>query len=138
MTLSVTKELTFDAAHRLMGHPGKCKSLHGHTYKLQVTLESDGLTRGMVMDFSDMKKHLDAIINKWDHATILENCDPLINHLKGYPECNLVIMHGRPTAENMVMDIGIMIQHNLPINIKVTKVKLWETPTSFATLSYGA
>ncbi|MCK4787456.1 MAG: 6-carboxytetrahydropterin synthase, partial [Desulfobacteraceae bacterium] len=56
--VEATKIVTFDSAHRLLNHPGKCRSLHGHTYKLEVTFQAQELQNGMVYDFGDMKKVL--------------------------------------------------------------------------------
>ena len=70
---------TFDAAHRIRGHPGKCAYLHGHTYHLDVTVAAERLTPlGMVMDFDDLREVVrKAVLDPWDHATLLDPDDPL-------------------------------------------------------------
>ncbi|HDM22763.1 MAG TPA: 6-carboxytetrahydropterin synthase, partial [Methanomicrobia archaeon] len=62
-----SKQSFFDAAHRIPDHSGKCKNLHGHTYKLIVTMEGE-VKDGMVIDFEDMKNIVDPVIEKYDHS----------------------------------------------------------------------
>lgn len=110
--LTVTKEFTFSAAHRLPNYKGKCENLHGHTYKLQVTVKGkpDPKT-GMLIDFHKLndivKQH---ILDKLDHSYLN---DTLSN----------------PTAENIV----IYIYNKLKLEIKdLYEVIVWESPTAFA------
>lgn len=131
--VEATKIVTFDSAHRLLKHPGKCMSLHGHTYKLEVTFQAQELHNGMVYDFGDMKKVLSIVIDKWDHMTILEEGDPLIEALSPIAGISLTITPDRPTAENMVFHIRNQINRMLPEDVHVSKAVLWETPTSFVT-----
>lgn len=61
MSVIATKEFTFDSAHQLVGHDGKCANLHGHTYRLEVALKDtpiipEGPKEGFVMDFGDLKR----------------------------------------------------------------------------------
>src|SRR6266508_6888224 len=78
-SMDLTSAYTFDAAHRIAGHPGKCAWLHGHTYQLEVTISSPTLNPlGMVMDFDDLRHVVrKAILDLWDHATLLAANDPL-------------------------------------------------------------
>ena len=111
----VTKKFTFDSAHELKNHKGKCKSLHGHTYTLFVTISGriDKKT-GMVIDFSDIRKLVDEkVISILDHNYINKIID-------------------QPTAENM----SVWIWNQLKGHINVYKIELWETPDSYATY-YG-
>lgn len=121
--ITVTKEFTFDAAHYLPGYDGPCANMHGHTYKLQVTLakQANILNDGMVFDFVDLKRIVkDWIIDEVDHQ--------LLNTVLDY----------RPTAENMVADFydrieaALLMSNNHVEGVCVVKVRLWETPTSFA------
>ena len=77
----IAKEFNFDMAHMLDGHDGKCKNLHGHTYKLQVEvageLVADGAKRGMVMDYADLKAIVKThILDPMDHAFIYDLNSP--------------------------------------------------------------
>lgn len=114
MRVQVTKEFTFDAAHRLVDYNGPCANLHGHTYKLQVTVEDEVEAKtGMIIDFSDLKSIVkDCIVDKLDHTCLND------------------VLDYNPTAENMVMDIMQQLRDS---RVNAVKVRLWETPTSFAT-----
>ena len=132
--ITATKTFTFDAGHRLMKHKGKCYNLHGHTYKLEVSIWNEQVVdhNGMVLDFGDLKKIVNDVIDKWDHAMVLNEEDlQNIIHCKkfGYKYETLEV---EPTAENMAIYLYDAILKQLPKNIYVEKIKLWETPTSCA------
>jgi len=151
MKITATKEFTWDCAHMLSGHNGLCQNLHGHTYKLEVTvageqqaLQTAGPADGMVVDFKDLKDVVKAgIVDPLDHATIVfrDTRDPfeedlfaiLLKHNK-----KVVPLAYRPTAENMVRDFFRLMQLEL-VNImapyKVVRMRLYETPTSYAEIS---
>ncbi|MGL5205910.1 MAG: 6-carboxytetrahydropterin synthase QueD [Acidaminococcaceae bacterium] len=121
--MSVTKIFKFDAAHFLPEHSGKCAELHGHTYRLEVTvarrdggLVAEGSSTGMVLDFGDLKAIVKReIIEKVDHK--------MLNDVFSF----------RTTAENMVIYFHKVLEQELvPLGIEVLKLRLWETPTSFA------
>lgn len=146
MTTAVTKEITFDCAHMLSGHRGKCANLHGHTYKVQVTilgeLKDSGSSLGMVLDFGDLKGVLqDHIVSVYDHAIIF-SAEPFRNkaeeELLDWARRNKMryhIMNGRTTSETMAHEMQLDIQIALSqINILFdhVSVRVWETPTSFA------
>ncbi|RAP78003.1 6-carboxytetrahydropterin synthase QueD [Paenibacillus montanisoli] len=120
----VSKEFTFDSAHHLHLYEGKCKSLHGHTYKLQTILSGKTDHRGLTIDFADMKRIAkERVIDKLDHRYLNEVLPPM-----------------NTTAENMVVWIYEQIHHALieeghyP-NIRIEEIRLWETPTSFAAVT---
>ena len=110
----VTKEFVFDAAHYLPFYEGKCENLHGHTYKMHVTVqahkEEKHKASGMAFDFAVLKKAVKSnIIDIWDHQLIND-------HLEN------------PSAENMAeLAWNILKEKNIP----VYEITLWETPTSF-------
>jgi len=116
--LSVTKIMEFEAAHCLEGHKGKCKNLHGHTYKLEITVGSSYngyMSNNMVIDFGDLKEIMKEMVDKYfDHCYINDWFD------------------GLPTAECMVMWICSYIRNRLPTMNKLLAVKLWETSNSYA------
>src|SRR5579883_2052806 len=121
---SITKTFRFEAAHHLPEHQGKCARLHGHSYKLEVTLRGpikDALgtsDHGMVMDFSDLSQIVkEAVIEPLDHQDL--------NTVTGV----------YPTAENLVHWIwGQLVNHGLPQKL-LRRVRLWETETSFAEMT---
>lgn len=81
MRYQVRIELPFEAAHRLMNHPGKCRHLHGHSYRAAVVVERMHLgVDGMVADFAELKKLIGAFIDdNWDHNILLQERDPLLD-----------------------------------------------------------
>ena len=122
--IRVCKTFTFDAAHRLPDYKGKCKNLHGHTYKLEVEVMGDVLpeNKHMVMDFSKLKKIVNEnIIRVWDHR--------YLNEIFGYP-----------TAEAMVNSaVRTLTFHldNIEPKVQLVRVRLWETPDSYAEWNYN-
>jgi 6-pyruvoyltetrahydropterin/6-carboxytetrahydropterin synthase len=145
--VSITKEFTWDMAHMLAGHLGLCKNLHGHTYKMQVTVKrkTDDLIRdiddsaGMVVDFKDLKEIVQQnIVQPLDHAFVYwtESPDPLehqIAKLLLENDRKVVCVKYRPTAEEMAFDFINNLNNKLgDKEFKVTNIKIWETPTSFA------
>lgn len=119
--IKLTKSFKFDSAHFLQNHKGKCSSIHGHTYRLDVTVSRiggrllvSGSDEGMVIDFSDLKEIVKThVIEKMDHK--------LLND----------IFQFRTTAENLALYIFEILKEQLqPLDIKVLNIKLWETSDS--------
>lgn len=122
VVIKVTKSFTFDAAHFLPNHKGKCATMHGHTYRLEVTvvrengkLMTDGSDEGMVVDFYDLKTIVTTeIIDKLDHKVLNE------------------VLPFRTTAENMAVHIfGVLTDKLQSSGVLVEKIKLWETTDSY-------
>lgn len=118
--IRIGKIFEFDAAHELPYHQGKCKNLHGHRYRLLIEIEGTinklktSPEYGMVMDYGKLKEIVEEfIIDRMDHS--------YLNDL--FPN---------PTAENMVVWIATVIGTQIPKDLKLTKVVLWETSTSYA------
>lgn len=111
--MNVCKHFTFDAAHFLPAHPGKCRNLHGHTYHMEVEIGAETLTDGMVMDFGDLKGLVQPLLDRLDH-TYLNDLFPT------------------PTAELMVRGIWDELAPQIPEPARLERVRLWETPTSYA------
>ena len=127
---SVTKIISFCYGHRLLNYDGKCKYLHGHNGRAEITLQSDRLDeRGMVVDFGDVKDLVGSFINeRLDHKMLLCKKDALIAVLKKLEEPYFV-MEENPTAENIAKVIFDFAREK---KLSVSRVKLWETDTSFA------
>lgn len=134
----VAKEFSFDMAHLLDGHDGKCKNLHGHTYKLQVIVTGDlyqeGAKKGMVIDFTDLKQAVnEAILQPMDHAFIYDQTSERESKIaKLLTELNskTFALPYRSTAENLAYFIFHQLKQYTDLNIAC--IRLWETPTSFA------
>jgi len=116
--LIVKKE--FSSAHILHGHPGNCKRMHGHNWLVEAEVEGDNTNEiGMVIDFKDIKNNLKEIISSLDHQ-FLNDLEPFINE--------------NPTAENISKYIYKELSNNINTdNIKVSKIKLWETSNAAVT-----
>ena len=108
MITTIFKRVSFDSAHCLKWHSGKCKNFHGHTYFLEVGITGEINSDGVVMDFGDVKKHLKSLVEKLDHKNLNE-------------------IYPNPTAEIMANDIFLQLKKVMPVTI----IRLWETPTSF-------
>lgn len=140
--MEVTVSYAFDAAHRIRGHPGKCAYLHGHTYRLEVTVSAESLDPlGMVMDFDDLDQVLrKAVLEHWDHATLLAQDDPLAAAIAGVqaeaPD-RVVRVPGPPTAEVMTRLAWEAIERALPPRVTLERVAIHETPRSSSARTRG-
>ncbi|MCG2610981.1 6-carboxytetrahydropterin synthase [Flavobacterium sp. SM15] len=139
--IRITKQFTFETGHALYGYDGKCKNVHGHSYKLSVTVIGQPITDttnvkfGMVIDFGDLKKIVkEDIVDVFDHATVFNKNTPhieLANELKQRGH-HVILVDYQPTSENMVIDFAEKIKSRLPKSIQLHSLKLQETETSFA------
>ena len=143
--LTVTKEVTWDMAHRLDNHPGLCKNLHGHTYKLQATFAGKKVVNGMVADFGNLSKMLKRIAEQLDHICLLNSSSERDNRIGGLLStegCKVLFLSVPPTAENMLDYISTLIKVYMSVytkeyaGIKLARLRLYETPTSFAEVEY--
>jgi 6-pyruvoyltetrahydropterin/6-carboxytetrahydropterin synthase len=127
----VTREFDFCYGHRLLDYDGKCAHLHGHNGRALVTLAADKLdSKGMVLDFSDMKKKIDNWIEtNIDHRMILCKDDPAVETLQALGE-PIFLIDENPTAENMARLLFDFAKNE---GLPVTEVSLWETPRCHAT-----
>jgi 6-pyruvoyltetrahydropterin/6-carboxytetrahydropterin synthase len=131
----VTKRIEFCYGHRLLNYTGACRHLHGHNALVEVDIESETLDeRGMVHDFSDIKVAIKGWIDaNLDHRMLLHSDDPMLAVLKKMGE-QYFEMAENPTAEN----IARLIHHwARSQGLPVIEVRLWETPSSFATYRGG-
>jgi len=139
--IRITKEFKFETGHALYGYDGLCKNVHGHSYKLSVTLLGTPITDpnhvkyGMVMDFSDLKKIVnETIVTSFDHATVL-NVDSPHKELADTMESRghkIMRVQYQPTSEMMVLDFAEKIKARLPEQLKLHHLILRETETSYA------
>ncbi|MBO8173456.1 MAG: 6-carboxytetrahydropterin synthase QueD [Bacillaceae bacterium] len=122
--VAVSKSFTFDSAHHLHLYEGKCKNLHGHTYKLDITISGKVDRLGMTIDFADIKKLYQEVVKKQlDHQYLNEVLPPM-----------------NTTAENMIVWIWEQLEAKLKEldtdnrGLRLEELTLYETPTSRATL----
>ena len=139
--IRLTKEFSFEAAHLLEGYDGACREIHGHSYRLFVTVKgcpADDDTNpkcGMVMDFGVLKSIVnEEVVSRFDHALVLRETPE--NHaaleaMRG-TYTKIIVTPYQPTCENMVEDFARAIAAELPAGVELFSVKLHETATSFA------
>ncbi len=112
-------EKTFAGAHNLRDYDGECEKLHGHNWKVEVTLKAEKLDKlGMVIDFKVVKKKLEDVLSRFDHT--------YLNELSEFQQEN-------PTTENVSKVIYNNLSGKLPPEILVSKVKTWESENCAAT-----
>ncbi len=119
MPYTISKEVTFAAAHFIEGHPGPCRRLHGHNYRVRVFLRADELDElGMVIDFADLKKLIGSVVDRFDHQVINE-----------IPPFDTLL----PTAELLSEQIfrGLVAKLDTP-RVRIDKVEVWENERSCA------
>lgn len=138
--IKITKQFSFEMAHALRNYDGLCRNIHGHSYKMDITLAGQPLhdesspKNGMVMDFGDLKRLVnEEIISLLDHALVLnEKNDPqLIEILKQNFE-KIVVVDFQPTTENLLNYIADKLKRRLPETVKLCRIRLRETDTSYA------
>ena len=125
-------------AHALYGYDGLCKNIHGHSYRLWVTIignvleEENHVKNGMVLDFSLLKKIVKPeIVDKYDHSLVLNANSPHANiDFSAFEK--VFLLPYQPTSENLVYDFVQVIKEKLPKNVSLHKVILSETANSYA------
>lgn len=139
--IRITKQFTFETGHALYGYDGKCRNVHGHSYKLSVTvigspsIDTADVKLGMVIDFGDLKKIVEEeVVDPFDHATVFNKNTPHIELAKELTDRGhkVILADYQPTSENMVIDFAKKIKVRLPHGIQLHSLKLRETETAFA------
>ena len=133
--IKLTKEFTFEMAHALTNHDGKCKNIHGHSYHLAITVvgkicrEQNHSKEGMIIDFSDLKKIINTnVIDVFDHSLVLKEG----YFQESFTNEKIMFVPYQPTCENLLCDFVSRIEHKLPPHCALYGMKLRETPTSYA------
>lgn len=139
--IRLTKEFSFEMAHTLPGYDGLCREIHGHSYRLFVTVRGlpvadvNNPKYGMVMDFGDLKRIVGLlIVDKYDHALVMRRTDQYEGVIAALQEHyqKVTLVPYQPTCENMVADFASVISAELPEGVELFSIKLHETATSFA------
>ena len=120
VTNQISIEFTFAAAHQVRGHGGQCENLHGHNWRTEISVVRDGLDAlGMVMDFADLKRITNEIIERdYDHKFLNEDTKTFRAGSGGV----------NPTAENIAHDLFDKVSAQLPENVCMDYVRVWESP----------
>ncbi|MDB4130047.1 6-carboxytetrahydropterin synthase [Flavobacteriaceae bacterium] len=139
--IRISKEFKFETGHALFGYDGLCKNVHGHSYKLTVSLigtpisDPNNVKFGMVMDFSELKTIVNrCIVDPFDHATVLNVNSPhkeLANSMESRGH-KIVRVSYQPTSEMMIIDFADKIKKELPTHLGLHHLILRETETSYA------
>jgi len=153
--IAVCKTITTETAHRLMNYVGKCASIHGHSYKWEVTaalLDRGVAANGISLDFGDLKAAMRKVIYEpFDHALVLSIDDPLApactppylmaNAADGTPQ-KIVIFPWNPTAEKFASYAAMQLQeiygNNADPGFDILRVRVWETANSYGQWTVGS
>ena len=137
----VTKQFKFETGHAIYGYDGLCKNVHGHSFKLDVTIigqpitDPDHVKNGMVIDFGDLKTIVNQeIVDPFDHATVLNVNSPhkeIADEMESRGHKILRVSY-QPTCELMIIDFALKLKAKLPNHLKLYSLKLRETETAFA------
>ena len=133
---SIRTECSFDAAHFLSGYNGKCAYMHGHRWRVIIELQSehimpDGTTRGMVVDFGELKEDLKCVVDYFDHSIIAEDKTLSFRTMEALKDegFKIIIVGFRPTAENFAKYFYDKIRD---MGYEVRQAIVYETPNNSA------
>jgi 6-pyruvoyltetrahydropterin/6-carboxytetrahydropterin synthase len=135
--LRITKEFRFEGAHALLDYDGKCRHIHGHSYRLMITVEGVPSLRegdpkiGMIMDFGDLKDIVEThIVKHFDHALLLRRNAPLAEEISGAYQ-NVLLLDFQPTCEQLTLHFADILKKIITLPNSLYSVRLYETPTSW-------
>jgi 6-pyruvoyltetrahydropterin/6-carboxytetrahydropterin synthase len=132
----VEKEFTLPIGHRLSKHTGRCSSIHGHNLKILIGVKSDDLNdNDMVIDFVDLKKLVNSILDKWDHTLLVNRTDEKVIDLCKIQNMRILDFSFDPTAEKLTQTLFQVIKNQLPIGVFMDYVTIFENEKSKATYS---
>ncbi len=139
--IRITKEFSFESAHSLEGYLGACREIHGHSYRLFVTVvgepsvDLESHSYGMVIDFGELKRIVnEQVVSRLDHSFVMrrsQQSQSIFDSI-GAIYHNIVLVDYQPTCENMLPDFATRISAELPNGVELYSLRLHETATSFA------
>lgn len=135
----LTKSFSFEMAHALLNYDGKCKNIHGHSYRLEVTIIGDPRNEaghpedGLVIDFGELKKSVNkSVVDIFDHALVVKaNHDEELRNVLSKNFERMIYTDYQPTCENLIMDFADRIQNSLPERASLHHLILHETATAY-------
>jgi len=131
--MKIAKEFRWEMGHRLPEHFGKCKNIHGHSYKMIVELEGEVNEKGLVLDFYDLKNIVEPIIEKLDHSFLVYGGDKEIITFLEKMNSKKFIVDFQSTVENITKYFLSEISKNkFPSNVSSLKVKIYESQNDYA------
>lgn len=131
--MKIAKEFRWEMGHRLPEHFGLCKNIHGHSYKMILTVEGEMNDQQMVIDYYDLEKIINPIIQELDHAFMVNKNDELVLNFLNQINSKKVVVEFDATVENICLFILDKIKNaGLPKNIKSISVRIYETQFDYA------
>ncbi len=137
--IRLTKEFSFEMAHMLEGYDGPCKNIHGHSYRLFVTVigkpnpNPSNPKFGMVMDFGQLKSIVNrVVVDRFDHVLVVKSDNKILHKNIDNVLGKVELVNYQPTCENMLIQLVDLISAELPPEVSLHHLKLYETATSFA------
>ena len=131
--MKIAKEFRWEMGHRLPEHFGQCKNIHGHSYKMLVEFEGDLDEQGMIIDYYDVEKIIDPIIEHLDHAFMVNKNDKVVIEFLEKMNSKKVVVDFQSTAENICTYLlNEVRQASLPKNVTKIKVRVYETAQDYA------
>ena len=136
--IRLTRSFSFEMAHALEGHDGKCKNIHGHSYKLKVTVRGNPRNdkrspkNGMLIDFGDLKAIVNhRICDVFDHALVLKDDSDILSMIQDQKNLKIIPVPYPPTCENLLIDFAQRLKDKLPSEVELYALKLTETASSY-------
>ena len=140
----LTKEFSFEMAHALVGYDGACREIHGHSYRLFVTVEGAPSTAegdpklGMAVDFGDLKRAVNkTVVEPYDHSFMIRltpESEEVVEVLQRH-FTKIHVVDWQPTCENLLHHFAALIAPALPFSVSLKTLRLHETATSYAELT---
>lgn len=131
--MKISKEFKWEMGHRLPFHSGKCKNIHGHTYKMRVEIEGDLDSNGMVMDYYDVSSVISPLIDELDHSFIVKDDDSEVIEFLNKLNSKKIVVPFETTAENITIYMLQKIKEKITSDrIKKIKVRVYETEKTYA------
>ena len=131
--MKISKEFKWEMGHRLPFHSGKCKNIHGHTYRMRVEIDGDLDDNGMVMDYYDVSEIISPLVDELDHSFMAKEDDSEVIEFLNKIDSKKVIVPFETTAENITLYMLQKIKEKITSErIKKIKVRVYETEKTYA------
>jgi 6-pyruvoyltetrahydropterin/6-carboxytetrahydropterin synthase len=139
MKVKIAKEFVWNMSHRLPFHSGLCSNIHGHTYKLRITLVGETDDNGMVLDFYELISVVEPIVDELDHSFVVDENDSLMLNFLQQNNFRYVKVPTTTTSENLAIWIANRVAENFKNHPNIEKiiVRFYETSDSFAEFEYN-